>query len=411
MSSMSVKTFVEVARKLPIEASILLRGPHGIGKSQVVRQVARLIAQDNGITNFELIDRRLSQMSEGDMIGLPSTDGEVTRFNPPDWYKRACMKPCVLFLDELNRATPEVMQAAFQIVLDRELNGLRLHPQTRVFSAINSSAAYTVNEMDPALLDRFWTIDLEPTVEDWMAWARKPSDQEGGEIHSTIIDFIQSNEKWLDVPGDSGPGEVTPSRRSWERLSIALTGAEIADEPDAGLFYPMTLGYVGANATIAFVAFAKTIDNQVSGKEIIEGYEKVKKKIAKLGQEKLNVCSEKVSDYVTQKAKALNEDQGKNLAAFMRDLPGELAVALWSKLTQGSGATNLELAKAVHHHCVDIILDVFGSTPEAIAKALETANKKAEEKAKADEEKVKADEEKAKADASVSAKKGSKKTK
>jgi MoxR-like ATPase len=138
MTTMQVRTFLKVAPLLPKTTSVLLRGAHGIGKSQVVRQVAGLIATVEGIPSFEVIDRRLSQMSEGDMIGLPSTDGEVTRFNPPTWYKQACDKPVCLFLDELNRATPEVMQAAFQVVLDRELNGWKLHPQTRVFAAINT---------------------------------------------------------------------------------------------------------------------------------------------------------------------------------------------------------------------------------------------------------------------------------
>ena len=99
MTTMSIKTFINVAAKLPVETSVLLRGNHGIGKSQVVRQVARGFG-------LPVIDRRLSQMSEGDMIGLPSTDGEVTRFNPPDWFKTACTKPMCLFLDELNRAPP-----------------------------------------------------------------------------------------------------------------------------------------------------------------------------------------------------------------------------------------------------------------------------------------------------------------
>ena len=108
---MSIATFTTVVPVLPASTSILLRGPHGIGKSQVVRLAARLISAKENLPDFPVIDRRLSQMSEGDMIGLPSTDGEVTRFNPPDWYKRACDKPQVLFLDELNRATHEVRQA------------------------------------------------------------------------------------------------------------------------------------------------------------------------------------------------------------------------------------------------------------------------------------------------------------
>ena len=233
MSNMSIKTFLSVAEVLPIETSVLLRGPHGIGKSQVVRQVAKSF-------NLTVIDRRLSQMTEGDMVGLPSTDGEVTRFNPPDWYKRACTTPVCLFLDELNRATPEVMQAAFQIVLDRELNGWQLHSETRVFAAVNASAAYTVNEMDPALLDRFWTIDLEPTVEDWLTWARSEATEDQPRVYNVITDFIAGNEKWLDSPKDAEPGKVSPSRRSWERLSGALTKAGITqlEEPaGSALFY------------------------------------------------------------------------------------------------------------------------------------------------------------------------------
>jgi ribosomal protein S17E len=359
MTTMSIKTFLNVAPKLPVDSSVLLRGPHGIGKSQVVRQVAKVF-------NLPVTDRRLSQMTEGDMVGLPSTDGEVTRFNPPDWFKAACTKPVCLFLDEINRATPEVMQAAFQIVLDRELNGWKLHKDTRVFAAVNASAAYTVNEMDPALLDRFWTIDLTPTVEDWVAWARD------GHVHETVVDFIASNEKWLDSPKDTDPGKVSPSRRSWERLSNALVGAGVADDPKADLFYPMCLGYVGTEATIAFHSFAKTIENQVTGEEVLRDYDKVKKKVAKLGQEKQNILIEKVADYVTKNLKTLDDKQGPNLGKFMKDLPGELRVSAWSKLTQGSGVDNLELAKSVHKWCVESVLEVFGVSADAAVKALST---------------------------------------
>lgn len=351
---MQVRTFLKTAPLLPRETSVLLRGGHGIGKSQVVRQVAGMIATAEGIKNFDVIDRRLSQMSEGDMIGLPSTDGEVTRFNPPSWYKDACNRPVCLFLDELNRATPEVMQAAFQIVLDRELNGWQLHPQTRVFAAINTGGSYTVNEMDPALLDRFWAIDLSPDVQDWLTWAK-----DSGKVHENVVSFIAGNDKWLDPPKSGDSNAVAPSRRSWERLSNALVQAGIADSPDEALFYPLCLGFVGTEATIAFHGFVKTIDAQVTGKEIIEEYERVQPKIARLGQEKLNIAIEKMADYVTKNLTTLDENQGKNLKAFMDNLPAELRVAAWSKLTSG-GVEKLDLAKSVHKWCVDGILSVFG---------------------------------------------------
>ena len=363
MTTMQIRTFLKVAPLLPKETSILLRGAHGIGKSQVVRQVAELIAIKDGIKDFEIIDRRLSQMSEGDMIGLPSTDGEVTRFNPPEWYKRACVNPSCLFLDELNRATPEVMQAAFQVVLDRELNGWKLHPQTRVFAAINTGGNYNVNEMDPALLDRFWAIDLTPDINDWVTWAK-----DSKKIHDNVITFIVGNDKWLDPPRTGEATAVSPSRRSWERLSHALVQVGIAEQPDSLLFYPLCLGYIGTEATIAFHDYVKTIESQVSGKEILESYPEIKSKIDRLGQEKLNVAIDKVADYIIKHVSVVNDVQGKNLKEFMEALPAELRVAAWSKFT-AQGIEKLELTKSIHKWCVASILDALSVPKEDIAKA------------------------------------------
>ena len=351
---MSITRFVEIAPILPVETSVLVRGPHGIGKSQVIRQVSRIIAEKENIRSFPVIDRRLSQMTEGDMIGLPSTDGNVTRFNPPDWFKSACEFPVTLFLDELNRATHEVMQAAFQIVLDRELNGWKLHPQTRVYAAVNASAEYTVNEMDPALLDRFWTIDLTPTTGDWLTWARGT-----GNIHSTVTDFIASADKWLDPPKNAEAGSVHPSRRSWERLSKALVAAGVADTPEDGTFYSLSLGFIGVEASTAFYDYAKSVDNRVEGKDVVETYTKFQAKVKKLTQDRLNGVVEKVADYVTKNITKLSDKQGNNLKSFMEDLPGELRVSCWSKLT-AHGLDKLELAKSVHKWCAPSVLDVFG---------------------------------------------------
>lgn len=334
MTTSSISTFCRIAPMLPAETSILLRGPHGIGKSQVVRQVAKAIAKAEDIKDFIVIDRRLSQMSEGDMIGLPSTDGEVTRFNPPDWYKQACKVPCVLFLDELNRATPEVMQAAFQIVLDRELNGWRLHPQTRVFSAINNSAAYTVNEVDPALLDRFWVVDIEPTSEEWLSWARGFDDEaKEPRVDETVTDFIAQSTKFLFTPKNFEPGTVHVSPRSWERLSNALRKASLADKPDTNDYYSMSIGFVGTEASIAFVEFAKNSNAHITGEEILANYTKAKKRLSKLGQERLNIAVEKVFDYMRNDLKGqVDDNHKKNFVKFVVDLPAELQLRVWSMI-------------------------------------------------------------------------------
>jgi len=396
-TTMTISDFKDTAVLLSPETSILLRANHGVGKSKVVRQVSatlrktlkRLIAEGASVTTpdgtvvdltqyreaakkagfFPVIDRRLSQMTEGDMVGLPSTEGEVTRFNPPDWYKKACLEPCVLFLDEMNRATQEVMQAGFQIVLDRELNGWKLHPLTRVCSAINMGAAYTVNEMDPALNDRFWIIDLDPTLEDWVIWARDKDPEQGGNMHPCLPDFMTATKRsdgtcWLYPAKKADANSKQPSPRSWAAVNRELVYSGLIENPKHPAFYRIVRGFVGNEAAIAFTDFCKTIDRQISGKEVLEEYDKqsVKDKVAASGMERQNEIIERVATYVLENVPALNERQGKNLADLMRDLPQELRVSLWGKVT-GQGLGKAKLAMSIHKHCMPLVCDVFGVKP------------------------------------------------
>jgi hypothetical protein len=377
-NSMSVATLMGAIMALEPEISVILCADHGVGKSQIVRQWRRrLVARDaEKLGSFPLVDKRLAQLTEGDMIGLPSTDGAVTRFNPPAWFKLCCEQPCVLFLDELNRATPEVMQAAFQIVLDRELDGHRLHPLTRVVAAVNTGAAYTVNEMDPALADRFWRSDLEPTLDDWLTWAaetcdndEKPQKVGRRNVEPLVTEFIRTESRFLDTPKSAGPGDCAPSRRSWERVSDALVAAGCCDpetgEHDQGhpLLYPLTMGFVGVDAAIAFQSFAKDFDNRVTGKDILEkGHTRaVKAKLKRLGVDGKLACIEKLVDHMADKEK-LTERQGKNLKEFVGSLPPELVLTCWSKLTK-EGITKMALAKDIHSATMEHVLKVFNVPP------------------------------------------------
>ena len=125
------KTFLQIVPHVTnVRKPVLLRGRHGIGKSQVVYQYA-------DSSDLPVIERRASQMTEGDLIGLPNTDGNVTTFCPPDWFKFACDNPCVLFLDEVDRATTEVRQGIFELCDSRKIAGYTLHPDTIIFAAVN----------------------------------------------------------------------------------------------------------------------------------------------------------------------------------------------------------------------------------------------------------------------------------
>ncbi len=330
---MDIKTFSTTVRALPADVSVLIRGPHGIGKSYLAQGVADDV-------ELPLIDRRLSQMSEGDLVGLPELVDGVTRFCPPDWYARACREPVVLLLDEINRATPELQQGAFQIVLARELNGHRLHPDTRVIAAINASAEYQVNEMDPALLDRFWVVDLDPTTEDWIEWASGP-----GEVDSVIVDFIRHHPAHLRFKGQAEPDKIYPSPRSYERLDRTLKFAGMAPEAVAGEvgsntgFYAMAHGFLGTEAAICFRDFVANYEFQVTPEDVLDNWKDEKKKVKALTNDQANSLISKVTEHC--KTNEWTVDQCRNLADWSKSLPGEMMVSLWNGVMETKQVHNI----------------------------------------------------------------------
>ena len=245
------KTFTSVAPLVArVKKPILLRGRHGVGKSCVVYQTANTMG-------LPVVERRASQMTEGDLVGLPVIEGNVTTFNPPDWFKQACDEPVLLFLDEVDRATAEVRQGIFELTDSRKLNGHVLHPETLVFAAVNGGEhgeQYQVGEMDPAELDRWTVFDVEPTVEDWLGWAKN-------NVNEIVWDFINQNHNHLEHKGDFEPNKVYPSRRSWVRLSDALLSmnGEIKQSPVLYHLASSFIGFEGAGAFNDFVANYKKL--------------------------------------------------------------------------------------------------------------------------------------------------------
>jgi hypothetical protein len=313
---MNIKTFVQVISALPPEISVLAKGPTGIGKSHIVHQIAKNL-------DLEVIDRRLSQMTEGDIIGLPELIDGVTRFAPVNWFVEACNNPVVLFFDELNRATIEVQQCAFQIVLDRELNGHKLHPGTRVYAAVNEGSDYQVTDMDPALLRRFYAVELEPTTEDWLNWAKSKE-----RIDRLIIDFIQKYPAHLRHVGEMVPGTVYPNPASWERLDRSLKYANVqpsfncADDYQE-ITFPMSIGFIGETTSAAFVEYIKNYKYKFSAKDVLNDYHDLKLKINDITNDQKNDILNQIVNY-----SAINEvsiTQVENVYDFCQTLSDEMS--------------------------------------------------------------------------------------
>ena len=328
------KTFFSVVPHVTaVLKPVLIRGRHGVGKSCVVYQFADAAGLPVG-------ERRASQMTEGDLLGLPSTDGAVTTWNPPEWFKTACETAVVLFLDEVDRATPEVRQGIFELTDSRKLAGFTLHPETLIFAAVNGGEhgeQYQVGEMDPAELDRWTVFDVEPTVEDWLGWAKENVDE-------VVWDFINQNHNHLEHNDDFEPNKVYPSRRSWDRLSECLVGAGLFEEgADLDVVYNLTNAFVGFEAAVSFRDFIETYERQVTVEMILDDG-----KIDKTSDFGINEHSALVEkmEAVESFKERLTDGQVQNLADYFLTLPSEVAMKLWTVLGQGEIENTVALHQA-----------------------------------------------------------------
>jgi MoxR-like ATPase len=144
-------------------------GLHGTGKSSVVYQWAA----ENG---YKVSERRLGQMADaGDLIGLQefirdtkTGNATHTKHVLPDWFPRE--ENTIVFLDEVNRAHKDLLQAVFELVYDKSLAGVKLPKNCHVVAASNPATDdYAVLDFsDSAFQDRFVHIQFTPTKEEWL---------------------------------------------------------------------------------------------------------------------------------------------------------------------------------------------------------------------------------------------------
>ena len=340
---------------------VLIRGAHGKGKSEFVDSLApsigtwlypnekdRVKAFGKANYIYPIIDRRASQMPDaGDMMGLPFMEGEVTSFKSMKWFHRACVEPCILKFDEIDRGPVEVRQAIFQVNDSRKLGDASLHPDTIVFGCINGGigdvGTYQVGDMDPAELDRWTVYDLKPTVKDWLEYAKN-------KLHVQVYDFINQNNTWLEHEKEFEPNKVYPSRRSWMRFNSAIDDNLVddctTDKESLMILFHLADGYLGNECAIALQDFCKNYSKQITLDDIIVKGKLELAKSLEINQHMAIIEKFEQSDIfknpmydVSGKDNdgndiLVNHKTMTNLAEYLFIVPHELAMKIWEQTTK-----------------------------------------------------------------------------
>jgi MoxR-like ATPase len=235
-------------------------GPCGVGKSQIVFQVA-----DD--TEREFRDVRAGQLDPVDMRGLPRIASDQTEWAPPKFLPTSGKG--ILFLDELTSAPQMTQAACYQLVLDRRLGDYVLPDGWVVFAAGNPASERGVHfSMPRPLRNRFVHLELEADLDDWCKWAIKAG------VRPEIIAFLRFKPELLHTADPKSDANAWPTPRSWEMASNVLSGIARrkktallsgASEFEAQLFD----GTVGPAATSELVAFLRLFRKLPSIDEIL----------------------------------------------------------------------------------------------------------------------------------------------
>ena len=180
----------------------------------------------------------------------------------PSWLKKLEAK-CesepdklhILFFDEITNALPSIQGIAFNIVLDREVNGIwKLPDNARVVAAGNEmNDSLAANQLARPLFNRFAHVYIKTTTENWLKWASENN------IHPAIYAYI------ADKRGETLRSEYngeTPNAdpRKWEMASKMLYAT---GNPE------MIRSLVGEDITKEFVEFCRqqviTLEDVING--------------------------------------------------------------------------------------------------------------------------------------------------
>jgi hypothetical protein len=290
----TLKTLIEIRQP------VFVWGAPGVGKSQVIAQVA----WQEGL---ELVDVRAVLLDPVDLRGLPRIDDNNRAcWCPPEFLPTGGKG--ILFLDELNAAPPLVQAACYQLVLDRQLGEYRLPDGWSIVAAGNRETDRAVtHRMPSALANRFVHLNFEVDDAEWLAWAQ------GAGIAVEVSAFIRFRPNLLHAFDPQKDDKAFPTPRSWEFVS-RIMNRRTKVIPDLEL----VAGVVGEGAAAEFCGFLRIYHNLPDPQVLIDNPE-----TAEVPEDPATLYA--VCELLAEKTDSENLH---GIMAYARRLPPEFSVLL-----------------------------------------------------------------------------------
>jgi hypothetical protein len=219
-------------------------GPPGVGKSQVIYQVADKLGYDLRIIH-------LSQMDPVDLRGIPYVTDGTTRWAIPDFLPAESDRKVMLFFDEYLQSNVANQNASSQILLERRLGDWVMPRQCVAIAASNNQGDRAATTKLPThIASRFVHLEFEVDRGEWTQHARR------NDFAFEVISLIQLKEDLLHDFDPKRDEKTFPCPRTWFFVSEMFKA-----NPPEHLENALYSGAVGKGAAAAFLAFLKVYKN------------------------------------------------------------------------------------------------------------------------------------------------------
>ncbi len=296
----------------------LIVGESGIGKTAL----AKTLAKQREWT-LVVIDGNL--LKEGEIGGLPT----VEEYTIKDEHGRVVSKKTtiyaihtklreidnlilegkdvLLFIDEINRCEHSVQQELMNLILNREINGYKLHDKVKILAAMNPSSKYSADfdyqvvDMDAAQENRFVWLNMESDVKGWIKWASE------NKVDRKVIEFISTFPEHLHSINED---DIRATPRSFERVSKSYKlYKENKDSIPRRVFLNVLRGNLGRIIAEQLMDFIES-DNTalISPEEVFEEEvlsEQVKIRISNESHTRLYLTGSNIINYISSKVEDL----------------------------------------------------------------------------------------------------------